>query len=77
MHENNLNNNLTNLLNQLAVWPEWKLNAMLLDESDLVVKKVVMEYKNNQNMLLEKIDDSSVHHGSLPYESTKKLVKTK
>ena len=82
MHREELNDSLTKLLRSLSTWPEWKLNWFLLDESDLVVKRMVIEYKNQQYKMLtdylnEKIDYSSIHYKVLPSCTDKKLIKTK
>lgn len=71
---------LNELLNELIMWPEWKLDAMLLDESDLVVKKMVGKRKDMINMMLdnflnEKIDYVSSNLNISLRNNTKKLIK--
>lgn len=36
------------LLDLIAQWPDWKIQALCLDESDLKIKKVIQEQKKLQ-----------------------------
>ena len=33
--------NVDSLLNEILSWPTWKLNASMLDESDLEIRKFI------------------------------------
>lgn len=29
----------------ISIWPDWKLNALMLDDTDLKIKNVIEKYK--------------------------------
>ena len=39
----------SNLLNLIAQWPDWKLQALCLDESDLEIMKAIQHQRQLQH----------------------------
>lgn len=37
------------LMKQIADWPDWKIQALCLDESDLKIKNNIMKMKQSQH----------------------------
>lgn len=33
------------LIEYISDWPDWKLNGLCLDESDLEIKRIIIEYR--------------------------------
>lgn len=42
-----------NLLEYISEWPEWKLNALMLDDTDLEIRKKIEEYKAKSHSPME------------------------
>lgn len=40
----------SSLLDVVAQWPDWKIQALCLDESDLKIKEVIQERRLNLQM---------------------------
>ena len=36
------------LIEYISSWPDWKINALCLDESDLKLKKLITQYRESQ-----------------------------
>lgn len=34
------------LIDLVANWPDWKINALTLDESDLKIKRIINDYRD-------------------------------
>lgn len=47
------NDKSLNLLEYISKWPEWKLNALMLDGTDLEIRKKIDEYKEKSHSLME------------------------
>lgn len=44
-----MNNNRHNsLIEYISSWPDWKINALCLDESDLKIKALIIQYRENK-----------------------------
>lgn len=43
----NKDNRLQQLLRKISEWTDWKMKALILDESDLEVKKIVEKFKDS------------------------------
>ena len=36
------------LIEYISSWPDWKINALCLDESDLKIKKLIIQHRESQ-----------------------------
>ena len=43
------NDKRLNLLEYISKFPEWKLNALMLDDTDLEIRKKIKEYKEKSH----------------------------
>ena len=37
------------LMEYISSWPDWKINALYLDESDLELKKLIIQYRESKS----------------------------
>lgn len=46
-----INNRYNFLIEYISQWPDWKINALCLDESDLKIKELIIQYRENKKQV--------------------------
>ena len=45
-----INKKCNPLIEYIASWPDYKINALCLDESDLKIKELIIQYKQSKGI---------------------------
>lgn len=46
-----INNKYNYLIEYISQWPDWKINALCLDESDLKIKELIIQYRERKKQV--------------------------